>query len=745
VSSEASATSFFVVSGTLPLESQSYVPRQADRDLLASLLAGEYCFVLNSRQMGKSSLSVRTMAKLQEAGVQTVFLDLTKLGGINVTPEQWYIGLLSETGRALGLRKEFLAYWKENAEYSPVQRLFGALHEVALARLDRRIVLFIDEVDAVRSLSFHSDEFFAAVRECYNRRVQEPVYGRLVFALVGSATASDLIQDTRTSPFNIGRRIELKDFTREEILPLAAGIARPNASALVERAFFWTNGHPFLTQALCAEIAQDSQVQTPADVDSLVGRMFFEAKARERNVNLADVANRVLRSYLDQEQKEEHRAAILDLYRQVWSRRKRVADDETNRLVAVLNLSGITRSVNGELLVRNRIYERVFDRAWIEQNMPDAELRRQRQAYRSGMLRSSAIAAVVVLIMAVLSGLALTNAHRAKLREGEANVAKNRAKGQAERAEKAESALRSDAVTLKKLLEAATKAQKQAHDQAVNAATQTNIAQSKTRLVNEKATALQIAGALSERQTYSAKMGLLQREWEYDNRARMRQLLQETAESPNRGMEWDYWNRLSRGERLSIRVPGQQLKLWQYTRDGRWLLAYSGVRSGSVAGSRTYVFDAHTGKEWWHFDRDDTILNPTVEQMDELASSRYMLVKENASLILMDLQERKSVWQLQFHRFKQFSRQYMASLVGERRLMLVSRDPATVCLSIRFQDLLSQKPLPGGYTETVASVNAISSSNGRYLVHTVGNEMQMIETATGKTLWTDSSGDGYVM
>ena len=120
-------SSFYVVSGTLPLNSQSYVPRQADKDLLAALLSGEYCFVLNSRQMGKSSLSVRTMARLQEAGVKTVFLDLTKIGGSNVTPEQWYIGLLSETGRVLGLRKEFLAYWKENSEYSLVQRYIGSL------------------------------------------------------------------------------------------------------------------------------------------------------------------------------------------------------------------------------------------------------------------------------------------------------------------------------------------------------------------------------------------------------------------------------------------------------------------------------------------------------------------------------------------------------------------------------------------------------------------------------------------
>jgi hypothetical protein len=37
------------------------------------------------------------------------------------------------------------------------------------------------------------------------------------------ALPSDLIRDTRTTPFNIGRRIELTDFTAAEAAPLARG------------------------------------------------------------------------------------------------------------------------------------------------------------------------------------------------------------------------------------------------------------------------------------------------------------------------------------------------------------------------------------------------------------------------------------------------------------------------------------------------------------------------------------------
>src|SRR5439155_5493090 len=150
----AAAASFYITGGTLPPDALSYVERQADRDLLAALRQGEYCYVLNSRQMGKSSLCVRTMARLREEGVRTAFLDLTKFGGRNLTAEQWYAALLSELGRELGLRSELVAFWKEHQELPPLQRLFGALTEAALPALAGPVVVFVDEIDVTRPLPF---------------------------------------------------------------------------------------------------------------------------------------------------------------------------------------------------------------------------------------------------------------------------------------------------------------------------------------------------------------------------------------------------------------------------------------------------------------------------------------------------------------------------------------------------------------------------------------------------------------
>ncbi|HLK14553.1 MAG TPA: AAA-like domain-containing protein, partial [Fimbriimonadaceae bacterium] len=218
-------SSFFVAGGTLAADATSYVKREADDRLFDALTAGEFCYVLNSRQMGKSSICVRTMGRLEAAGTRTAFVDLTKIGGRNVTSEQWYAGIAVEIGRSLELRNEILAFWKENAGLSGVQRLFGALRDVVLERISGHVAVFFDEIDATRSLGFSADEFFAAIRESYNRRVRDPELRRLTFCLLGVAVPSDLINSPTSTPFNIGERITLRDFTLEEMRPLAEGLS----------------------------------------------------------------------------------------------------------------------------------------------------------------------------------------------------------------------------------------------------------------------------------------------------------------------------------------------------------------------------------------------------------------------------------------------------------------------------------------------------------------------------------------
>ena len=117
----------------MPLDSASYIERSSDRALFEGLRAGKYCYVLNSRQMGKSSLSVRVLAKLEKAEVRTALVDLTRIGGKNVTAAQWYAGLCDAIGVSLGLQDEMLDYFRKNTLLSPMQRFFGAIENVVMA------------------------------------------------------------------------------------------------------------------------------------------------------------------------------------------------------------------------------------------------------------------------------------------------------------------------------------------------------------------------------------------------------------------------------------------------------------------------------------------------------------------------------------------------------------------------------------------------------------------------------------
>ena len=251
-----------------------------------------------------------------------------------------------------------------------------AIREVVLAAPPGRVVIFVDEIDAVRSLPFSTDEFFAAIRECYNRRHEDPELERLTFCLLGVATPSDLIRELRTTPFNIGRRIELLDFTRGGGGRRWPGPRpRPSDGGPAAAARPVLDRRPSLPDAAAVPGRRRGPRRVgTADVDRLCRTLFLSHRSRERDDNLLFVRERMLHSEVD-------RAALLDLYDQVRRQgpRSLVTDDETNPLVSQLRLAGITRVVDGQLRVRNRIYSRVFDPGWIRSNMPGAELRRQRR------------------------------------------------------------------------------------------------------------------------------------------------------------------------------------------------------------------------------------------------------------------------------------------------------------------------------------------------------------------------------
>ena len=356
------------VGGTLPPDSRSYVYRPADEKLYQDLKSGEFCYILNSRQMGKSSLRVKTMQRMQAEGFICLSIDITEIGSINITNEEWYAGLVDTLINSLETANIFLHegdfdlnnWWEEHYLLSPLQR-FGKFIETLLLPLNKSLIIFIDEIDSILSLPFKED-FFALIRACFNNRQEKIIYQNITFAIFGVATPSDLIGDKGRTPFNIGKAIELTGFELPAALPLGKdfGVNKAMTEALLAEILIWTGGQPFLTQKVCQLVA-NSNIKNPKKIKKLIQFNIIDHwESQDVPQHFKTISDRIKAN-------EQVAAELLGVYQQIVLKGEIKADNSYPQMV--LRLTGIVVKRKAKLRVYNRLYAHIFNLKWVENEL----------------------------------------------------------------------------------------------------------------------------------------------------------------------------------------------------------------------------------------------------------------------------------------------------------------------------------------------------------------------------------------
>lgn len=336
------------------IPSHLYVERAADRQLSRILNdMGRPGYVLVARQMGKTNLLLHARSSMQGGEDAFVYLDVSNsfpnLGAffqavidtcLETYPEK-FAGAADKIYERRASGRQFLEHKQHELE----------LRDLLRANTGRLIICF-DEIDALTKTDY-SDQVFSLVRSIYfSGRTNFDEFGRLTYVLSGVAEPTEIIKNRAISPFNIGEKIYLEDFSEPELREFIQNAQMSLSADVINRIYDWTGGNPRITWDVCAAVEALDEPVSLESVDSVVERLYL------RSFDVPPVDH--IRTLVGSD--KEVRNAIMAIH---YGKADSISDAVKGRLY----LSGIISAPgpNSTVRIKNRVIEAALSEAWLEE------------------------------------------------------------------------------------------------------------------------------------------------------------------------------------------------------------------------------------------------------------------------------------------------------------------------------------------------------------------------------------------
>jgi hypothetical protein len=247
-------------SGAIAASSPFYIERPPIENQVYTELCkpGALVRIKAPKEMGKTSLILRTLEFLRQQGYLTVYLNLEQLdlaicGNLN----RFLRSLCASITRQLEIDPKLDDYWDEDIGSKVSCSLY--LRQHLLEQLQSPLIVAIDELNRIFEYPQVAQDFLPLLRSWYEESKRVPAWQNLRL-IVAHSTEVYVPLQINQSPFNVGLAVQLAGFTEQQVLQLAQRYRLDwTKDASAQRLMAIAGNHPALIHTAIYHLAHQKQ------------------------------------------------------------------------------------------------------------------------------------------------------------------------------------------------------------------------------------------------------------------------------------------------------------------------------------------------------------------------------------------------------------------------------------------------------------------------------------------------------